>query len=84
MHEAIPDIDAAARTIRQSLEVIRPYLQEDGGDIELVSVAADGIVEVRFLGECAGCSLAIMTLRAGVERSLMLAVPGIRRIELVP
>lgn len=84
MHEAISDTTEATARITEAMQKIRPYLQEDGGDIELVSVARDGIVEVRFLGECAGCSLAIMTLRAGVERTLMLAVPAIRRIELVP
>ncbi|MBN1447050.1 MAG: NifU family protein [Bacteroidetes bacterium] len=72
----------AEQRIRRVLDSVRPYLQEDGGDIELVSVAPDGIVEVRFLGECAHCSLALMTLRAGVERALMLAEPGIKRVEL--
>ena len=76
------DIDQATERIQQALNSVRPFLQEDGGDIELVSVAPDGIVEVRFLGECAHCSLAIMTLRAGVERTLMLAEPGIKRVEL--
>ena len=78
----IANIDEAREIIERTLEGVRPYLQEDGGDIELVSVYADGIVEVRFLGECATCSLAIMTLRAGIERALMLALPEIRRIEL--
>ncbi|MCB2205572.1 NifU family protein [bacterium] len=82
MEPIIPNIDDARSVILKALESVRPYLQEDGGDIELVSVHPDGIVEVRFLGECATCSLAIMTLRAGVERALMLALPEIRRIEL--
>jgi Fe-S cluster biogenesis protein NfuA len=81
---AFDDIEAARVTLEQALESVRPYLQEDQGDVELVSVEADGIVEVRFLGECASCSLAIMTLRAGIERTLMLACPGVRRIERVP
>jgi Fe-S cluster biogenesis protein NfuA len=71
------------RRIRAALEGVRPYLQEDGGDIELVEVAPDGTVDVRFLGSCATCSLAIMTLRAGVERVLKQAVPAIRRVEMV-
>lgn len=73
----------AKRRIRHALESVRPYLQEDGGDIELVEVAPDGTVDVRFLGACATCSLAIMTLRAGVERVLKQAVPAIRRVEMV-
>jgi Fe-S cluster biogenesis protein NfuA len=71
------------RRIRRALDGVRPHLQEDGGDIELVDATPDGIVDVRFLGACADCSLAIMTLRAGVERILKQAVPAIRRIEMV-
>lgn len=63
-------------------EQIRPYLQVDGGDVELVSITDDGIVEVRFLGACATCSLSLMTLRAGIERSILFELPHLRRIEL--
>lgn len=80
----IADIEATRALLIDALQGVRPFLQEDGGDVELVSVSADGIVEVRFLGECADCSLAIMTLRAGIERTLMLACPDLRRIEMVP
>ncbi len=81
---AFENIEEARAALGEALESVRPYLQGDGGDVELVSVYPDGIVEVRFLGECASCSLSIMTLRAGVERTLMLACPGVRRVELVP
>ncbi len=77
------DLVQHERRIRGVLDQVRPHLQIDGGDIEFVSVSADGIVEVRFLGACATCSLAIMTLRAGVERAILLAVPGLRRVEMV-
>ena len=79
---SIADIKKATDIINRALDEVRPMLMEDGGDIELISVSPDGIVEVRFLGACASCSLAIMTLRAGIERTLMLALPEIRRIEL--
>lgn len=69
--------------ILKALESVRPFLQADNGDIELVDVTDDGIVKVRLLGECEKCPLSIMTLRAGIERSLMKQVPGIRRIEAV-
>jgi Fe-S cluster biogenesis protein NfuA len=65
------------------LERIRPCLRVDGGDIELSNVSEDGFVTVRFLGACATCPLSPMTLRAGVERTLMLALPEIRRVEAV-
>jgi Fe-S cluster biogenesis protein NfuA len=69
--------------ILKALESVRPFLQADNGDIELVDVTNDGIVKVRLLGECEKCPLSIMTLRAGIERSLMKQVPGVRRIEAV-
>lgn len=71
------------REIQRALESIRPFLQADNGDIELVDISEDGIVQVRFLGECKECPLSVMTLRAGIERSLMNQVPGVRRIEAV-
>lgn len=65
------------------LEHIRPYLQKDGGDVELVNVTDDGIVEVRLIGACDNCAMRPMTLRAGIERAIMHAVPEIKRIESV-
>ena len=69
--------------IQKALELIRPFLQSDNGDVELVEVTEDGIVKVKLLGECKECPLSAMTLRAGIERSLMQQVPGVRRIEAV-
>ncbi|HEX9828598.1 MAG TPA: NifU family protein [Bacteroidota bacterium] len=69
--------------IEQSLTKVRPYLQEDGGDVELVRVTDDGIVEVRLVGSCQQCPMSIMTLRAGIERSLMLSHEDVRRVEQV-
>jgi Fe-S cluster biogenesis protein NfuA len=67
--------------INKVLEYIRPYLQIDGGDVELVRVNENGIVELRLLGACNTCPLKPMTLRAGIERAIMNAVPEIKRIE---
>ncbi len=77
------DVPVTTEKIKNILNALRPYLQEDGGDIEFVSLSNDGIVEVRFLGECKSCSLAIMTLRAGIERAILLRLPEIKRIEQV-
>jgi Fe-S cluster biogenesis protein NfuA len=63
------------------LEKIRPYLQIDGGDVSLVKVRQDGIIELKLLGSCNTCPLRPMTLRAGIERALMHEIPGIKRIE---
>ena len=71
------------KEILKALESIKPFLQADNGDVELVEVSADGIVKVKLTGECENCPMSTMTLRAGIERSLMRQVPGIRRIEAV-
>jgi len=75
--------DALNQKVLNALETIRPYLKADGGDVELVQVTPDGIVEVKLTGACVGCPMSQMTLRAGVERALIREVPGIRRVEAV-
>jgi len=69
--------------VEKALETVRPYLVADGGDVELVSINEEGIVEVRLTGACVGCPMSQMTLRAGIERSLMRDVPEIKRVEAV-
>lgn len=69
--------------ILTTLASVRPFLQIDGGDVELINITNDGIVEVKLLGACASCPMSIMTLRAGIERALMLEIPEVRRVEAV-
>jgi Fe-S cluster biogenesis protein NfuA len=69
--------------VEKALGTIRPYLNADGGDVELVKVSPEGIVEVKLTGACIDCPMSQMTLRAGVERALIKEVPGIRRVEAV-
>jgi Fe-S cluster biogenesis protein NfuA len=69
--------------VKRSLDTIRYFLQADGGDVELVQVTEDGIVEVKLLGACLSCPLSRMTLRAGIERALLNDVAEIRRVEQV-
>lgn len=71
------------KEVRKALDKVRPFLQADNGDVELVEVSEDGIVKVRLLGACELCPLSIMTLRAGIERSILNDVPGVKRIESV-
>jgi Fe-S cluster biogenesis protein NfuA len=66
--------------VEKALGDIRPALQADGGDIELVDVQ-DGIVQVRLLGACGGCPMSQLTLTNGVERHLKNVVPGVERVE---
>lgn len=68
--------------IEKALEQIRPALQADGGDVELVDVK-DGIVQVRLKGACGGCPMSSMTLSLGVERAIKRAVPEVKKVEAV-
>lgn len=69
--------------IEQALAVCRPYLQADGGDVELVSISEDGIVELKYKGTCEHCPMSGMTLRAGIERAIMQSAPQVKRVEAV-
>lgn len=69
--------------IIKALNNIRPFLQADSGDVELVEVTEEGIVKVKLTGACEICPLSVMTLRAGIERALLKEVPGVRRVESV-
>lgn len=69
--------------IEIALQSIRPFLQRDGGDVELVEVTSDNIVRVRLLGACESCSMSQMTLRAGIEEAVKNAIPEIKSVEAV-
>jgi Fe-S cluster biogenesis protein NfuA len=66
--------------VQKVIDQVRPALQRDGGDIELVNVREDGVVEVRLQGACHGCPGAAMTLQFGVERLLKEKVPGVKKV----
>ena len=70
------------KLVEKALEKIRPMLQRDGGDIELVEVT-DGVVKVRLTGACKGCPMSQMTLKQGVEKLLMKEVPGLKEVQAV-
>ena len=71
-------------TVRERVEAVinwvRPIIQSDGGDIELVDVSADGVVQVRFHGACIGCPSSTNTLQEGIERNLKEKVPEVLRV----
>lgn len=67
--------------VREALETIRPFLQADGGDVELLEVTEDGVVRVRLVGACHGCPMAAMTLQNTVERMLKEEVPEVVAVE---
>jgi Fe-S cluster biogenesis protein NfuA len=69
--------------VAQALEEVRPSLQHDGGDVELVEVSDDGVVKVRLTGSCASCPMSQMTLKFGVENYLKKKIPGVKSVEAV-
>ena len=69
--------------VEEALSKIRPALQRDGGDLELVEVTEDGLVKVRLTGACRGCPMAQMTLQMGVERAMKDMVPEVKAVEAV-
>jgi Fe-S cluster biogenesis protein NfuA len=66
--------------ILNAINQIRPNLQADGGDVELVDVSEDGIVKVRLTGACKGCPMSQMTLKMGIEKFLKKEVPEVREV----
>jgi Fe-S cluster biogenesis protein NfuA len=69
--------------VQEALEKIRPALQRDGGDVELVEVTADGVAKVKLKGACGGCPMSQMTLKMGIEKVVKQAVPAIKSVESV-
>ena len=66
--------------VERALNEIRPFLQADGGDLELVEVTEDGVVKVRLTGACGSCPFSQMTLKMGVEQALKKMVPSVREV----
>jgi Fe-S cluster biogenesis protein NfuA len=66
--------------VKAALESIRPALQADGGDVELVEVTGDGVVKVRLVGACGHCPMSTMTLKMGIERTLKDKIPGVKEV----
>jgi Fe-S cluster biogenesis protein NfuA len=66
--------------VQRVIDRIRPQLQADGGDVELIDVDDNGVVKVRLLGACHGCPMAQMTLKNGIEKSLKQEVPAVKSV----
>ena len=78
-----PETTELQARVQQVLDTIRPHVQADGGDIELVDIV-DGVVQIRLAGSCVGCMYSMMTLQAGVERMLKEQVPEVKAVEAAP
>ncbi len=69
--------------VEQALDTIRPALQADGGDVELIDVTEDGVAKVKLVGACGGCPMSQMTLQMGIERVLKREIPEIKSVVAV-
>lgn len=67
--------------VEEALETMRPFLAADGGDMELVNITDDMVVQLRLLGSCKNCDMSEMTLKAGVEEAVKRSVPQIKSVE---
>jgi Fe-S cluster biogenesis protein NfuA len=83
MPTTLKPTDDLRRQVADILKELRPVIQGDGGDIELVSVTARGVVRVRLLGACVGCPSSTQTLKDGVERTLRHRLPQITEVTCV-
>ncbi len=70
---------SAEEKVNNALDSIRPFLKEDGGDVELVTIQ-DGIVKIKLLGACQTCDISHITMKAGVEESIKRAIPEIKEV----
>jgi Fe-S cluster biogenesis protein NfuA len=66
--------------VQEVLNQVRPALQADGGDVELVDVSEDGVVSVRLTGACGSCPMSTMTLKMGIERTLKENIPSVKEV----
>ncbi len=80
---AAPTAISMREHVGQILDLIRPAIQQDDGDVELVDVTAEGVVTVRFLGACIGCPSSAVTLQQGIERTLKEHIPEVRAVHSV-
>ena len=69
--------------VENALKKVKPSLQADGGDVQLVDVDNDGVVKVRLMGACSGCPMSQMTLKSGIEKILKQNVPEVTTVESV-
>ncbi len=69
--------------VQKALDLVRPQLQADGGDAEIVEITDDGIVKLRLKGACGGCPMSQMTLKMGIERVLKERIPEVKSVESV-
>ena len=66
--------------VEEALNSIRPYLEADGGNVELIDISADNVVQVELIGACKTCSMSMMTMKAGIEETIKRSVPEVKSV----
>lgn len=74
---------AILKQIEQALDQIRPYLETDGGNVEVLELSNDMVLKLKLVGSCGSCPMSIMTMKAGIEESVKRLVPGIKSVEAI-
>jgi Fe-S cluster biogenesis protein NfuA len=86
LSRTIPNVKRSSNmreAVQAALDIVRPQLQADGGDAEIVDITEDGVVKLRLKGACGGCPMSQMTLKMGIERILKEKVPAVKSVESV-
>jgi Fe-S cluster biogenesis protein NfuA len=76
--------DLLMERIEKALDEIRPFLQADHGDVQLIEVTDDMVARIELLGACSACSMSALTMKAGIEQAILKAVPEIKAVEAIP
>lgn len=69
--------------VEEALNTIRPFLEADGGNVSIEEITEDKVVKLRLLGSCGSCPMSIMTMKAGIEQTILKAVPEVKSVEAV-
>lgn len=80
----ITDPDKTRLRVEAALNRVRPALQADGGDAEIMEISPDGVVTLKLVGACGGCAMSTMTLKQGIERVIRMEVPEIVAVQATP
>lgn len=77
------NMETIRNRVEEALSTIRPYLEADGGDVEIIEISADNIVKLELKGACKTCNMSHMTMKAGIEETIRRAVPEVKQIVAV-
>jgi Fe-S cluster biogenesis protein NfuA len=81
---AITDLTQTRARVEAALNRVRPALQADGGDAEILEITPEGVVTLKLVGACGGCAMSTMTLKQGIERVIRMEVPEIVAVQATP